>query len=601
MWKEFFSLPCKNSRLVFTVLLLFPGVACLTAADNMLSLERIDYITSVIDRYVENKENMSDNRVKGAIRSEIGRKMPLKPTKPMRETNLKALNEKARKIAVKQVGLKIDEVKSDLQKEAEKKYTMHKLRDSITLRIRRGGRVNIVRGNLYRVTAENLLVGNTTVLLSDLDELTRSKFDKNLNESLKEKYVEDGLQRHKRSLVNDQQKIFHKLLNAQNEENEKNGYIYVARDSRWLTAEQIVNYLLQEEEKIYLEQKAKEERILAEKRKKEAELARQREAEERRNRPAEPTVAPPEQRETEKTVQQRRIEKENPRGGERRGQNGEVMDMFAGDGSAIPVDTGGDFIAMSPQALAEAMRRRPVNEVAYKKLLERVDAQIREIGENYWGIDADQGYKKALWGFSETDVYYALSKEKEIAFLEKYTINRNDIVFPKGSRPARIYLYYFFGKLNELRIQMGDLTSREFKIFKDGLNAKYGKSNTQMKYGRDDIFHQIQAGTLTHDRLPVILPEAEQKKYTEKAAKQEEKSFSVMNIGKNTGSAVPFVVVWEGRISRGVLTFNYNPASGIYSNVVFHKKCFPERLEADRKKRAEEEAKKKAAAAKTKK
>ena len=73
-----------------------------------------------------------------------------------------------------------------------------------------------------------------------------------------------------------------------------------------------------------------------------------------------------------------------------------------------------------------------------------------------------------------------------------------------------------------------------------------------------------------------------------------------MNIGKNTGSAVPFVVVWEGRISRGVLTFNYNPASGIYSNVVFHKKCFPERLEADRKKRAEEEAKKKAAA-KTKK
>lgn len=601
MWKDFFSLPCKSkAAFLFALLLLFPSLTDLIAAENMTSLERIDYITSVIDRYVNKKENMSDSRVKDAIRKEINKKIPLKPKKPMRDTDLKMLNEQARQIAAKKDIPRKEDIKTDLQKKAEQKYPMHKLRDQVTVRIRRGSRVNVVRGYLYRITGENLRIGNSTVLISDLDELTRSKFDKRLNQSLKDKYVADGLAKFDRSQINAQQKIFHQLLDSLNHENEKNGYIYLVRDSRWLTAEQIVNHLLREEEKIYLEKKAKEERILAEKRKKEAELAQQRAAEERRNNPE---SGEPGSRggEAEQLAQQQKQGENRQVQGQRRTPEGEVVDIFAGDGSAIPEDTGGDFIAMSPQALAEAMRKRPVNEVAYKKLLERADAQIREIGANYWGIDADQGYKKALWGFSETDVYYALSKEKEIAFLEKYTINRNDIIFPKGSRPARIYLYYFFGKLNELRIQMGNLTSREFKIFKDGLNAKYGKSNTQLKHGRDDIFHQIQAGSLTHDRLPVILPEAEQKKYTEKRAKAEEGSFNVMNIGKNVASAVPFVIVWEGRISRGVLTFNYDPASGMYNNVEFHKKCFPERLEADRKKRAEEEAKKKAAAAKTKK
>ena len=178
MWKEFFSLPCKNSRLVFTVLLLFSGVACLTAADNMLSLERIDYITSVIDRYVENKENMSDNRVKGAIRSEIGRKMPLKPTKPMRETNLKALNEKARKIAVKRVGLKIDEVKSDLQKEAEKKYPMaiHSsgTNEVYVGRIRRDISLPDDRGLSLWVVADQIRKGAATNALQIAELLTKN-------------------------------------------------------------------------------------------------------------------------------------------------------------------------------------------------------------------------------------------------------------------------------------------------------------------------------------------------------------------------------------------------------------------------------------------
>ena len=45
----------------------------------------------------------------------------------------------------------------------------------------------------------------------------------------------------------------------------------------------------------------------------------------------------------------------------------------------------------------DTMRKRPVNEEAYKELMARADAQIREIGEHYWGIDADQGYMPELY------------------------------------------------------------------------------------------------------------------------------------------------------------------------------------------------------------
>lgn len=600
MNKEIFSMPAKMISVFFTVFLLsLPASAGLQASELLSSSARIDYIKSVVYRYVDNKENMSDARVQNAIRNEIGKKIRLKPSRRLLNEDLKALNERARQLAAKKKTTTKSEMAQVLRKEAETLYPMYKLREHVTVRVKRGNTYYVVRGTYYRVTALNVMIGNSTILLHDLDDDTRGKFDKQFNQRQKAAFVANGLKQFERSRINKQQEIFRDLLAMQNRTNEQNGYVFIERDRRWVTAEQLVNYFIRLEEKVYLENKAREARILAEKRKQEEELARQKEAEQRRNNPdAGKTEQAAGRSDAGRSDAGGRQQDPDKKPSERRTPQGEAVDMFAGDSSAIPKDTGGNFIAMSPQDLADAMRKRPVNEHAYKQLMKRVDAQIREIGANYWGIDADQGYKKALWGFSETDVYYALSKEIEIAFLEKYTINRNDIIFPKGSRPSRIYLYYFFGKLNELRIIMGSLKEREFKIFKDSLNGKYGQSTTQIKHGKDDIFYSIQKGTLTHDRLPVVLPEAEQKKYTEKAAAQEAQAFDHMNIGKAVASAVPFVIVWEGRISRGVLTFNYDPATGIYSNVTFHKKCFPERLDADRKKRAE--AAKKAAEAKKK-
>ena len=591
MKTENFSRVGKTISIFFAFLLSFAAVTVVSAAEDMSSAEQIDYIKSVVDRYFDNKENMTDKRVKAAIRKEVGEKLVLKPTQRMLDANLKALNEQARQIVAKKNTVDMNAVKAKLQQEAEVQYPMYKLRDQVSVRVKRRNLISNVRGIYYRITQENVLIGNSTVLLRDLDELTRSKFDKDLNQRLKEQYVAKGLAEIRRGQMDEQQQVFRQLLAAQNRTNEKNGYVYIDRENRWVTAEQILNNYLRDQERIYRENKEKEARLLAEKRKKEAELAQQRAEEQRQY---ENEAAKAQAAETAKNE----AEKEKKKSG-RRLPEGAAMDMFSGgDASAIPQDTGGNFIAMSPQDLADAMRKRPVNEDAYQELLKRVDAQNREIGEHYWGIDADQGYKKALWGFSETEVYYALSKEKEIAFLEKYTINRNDIIFPNGSRPSRIYLYYFFGKLNELRIIMGSLKEREFKIFTDSLSAKYGNSDTQNKFGKEDIFHQIRRGALTQDRLPVILPEAEQKAYTEQGAAQDAQRQNNSFFVSASASAVPFVIVWEGRISRGVLTFNYDPASGMYSNVVFHKKCFPKRLEEDRAKRAE--AAKKAAEAKNK-
>ena len=223
MKTENFSHVGKTISIFLGFLLSLTAVTGVSAAEDMSSVEQIDYIKSVVDRYVDNKENMTDERVKTSIRKEVGEKLILKPTQRMLDANLKALNEQARQIVAKKNTIDLDAVKAKLQREAEAQYTMYKLRDQVSVRVKRRNIISNIRGIYYRITQENVLIGNTTVLLRDLDELTRSKFDKELNQYLKNQYVMKGIAEIQRGQMDEQQQVFRQLLAAQNRANEKNG------------------------------------------------------------------------------------------------------------------------------------------------------------------------------------------------------------------------------------------------------------------------------------------------------------------------------------------------------------------------------------------
>lgn len=594
---------------VFALLLGLFGIA-LFGAEHQISAERIEFINSTINKHVDMKEDMSDAKVQKLILDEIGAKVTLKPVTPMKKANLKVLNERARRVMEKKYGGIGKRLEAKLRKEAESMYQMFQLKDKVTLSYKRGSSMIVVTGTLYKIEANSILVDNKTIPFIDMDLATRAKFDAEAQKALREKHITDGMAKHKADTIKYQQRVFDRLLEKQNEENEKNGYIFLEREKQWTTADVIARELLEIESNKYKKRKKEEERKLALKRKKEEERARKKAEEEaaaqqqlaeqnKNTRDQQPEGEVSDmfaensmERQMEEARESTRDEAmmANGEANPNRQTSNEVVDVLGGNSSAMPEDTGGDFIAMSQQELAAAVSRIKVNEVTYKELMEKVEAKLKEINSTYYGIDADQGFKKALWGFTETDVYYALSKEKESAFLNKYVVNRYDIIYPKGSRPARIFMHFYFGKLNQVDVHMGDLTHREFDIYKNSLNRNYGKSDTQLLYGNEDIFQKIQEGALAPDQLPVVIKQEnkdEEQKEQQKEQQEEQQQKQQNKENKDTPELQPYVIVWEGRLSRGVLRFYYDTASSTFKNVIFFKRYMPERLEAEKRKQEE--------------
>ena len=586
---KFFTLLCT-----FLAVLVVPLVA--DDEQYKLSDDRIDTINRIIARAVADKEDLSDDAIIQAIYDRIAAEMPLIPQEPIIQVDLKKLNDEARAKALEKYKTSPVKLKNKVVAEAKKKYPMDQLRDKVTVVYKRGS----VTGILYRINANNILVNNTTISFVDMDNQTRSRFDAQYNQKLQDQYIQERLNQYSFEFSRYQQTVFESLLAEANGENEKNGYIFLKRREIWKTAKEIASAELTVEIDRYKKMKAKQERI---RRKREARELAAREAKEKAEAEARAAQGTDNPEGGENPDQQ---SQENPfalPGSEGEALAGDPQDILNSDNtSGMPqLDEGGTFIALTPEQLA-ALSRPKVNENDYKALMIKIEQMQNEINSKYFGIDADQGFKKALWGFRETDVYYALSKEPDAAFIKKLRINRNDILYPEGSRPQKIYLFYHLGELYAVDIFMGDLKPSEFNIYKNSLQQKYGKSDTQKKMG-DDVFLRLAEGSLSPADMPkyveaspdetgMELNEEETPRVEAQPAENPEQN----NNGEGENAPPPegggeeqqaapedhnnglFFFVWEGILSRGVLSFHYNSETKMYEDVVFEKMYLPLRL-----------------------
>ena len=602
-----------------------------------VSDERVNTISSIIAKAVEDKADLSNPAVVQAIYNKVGKEMPLTPTEPLMQVDLKKLNKEARAKALEKFKASPVKLKNKLTAEAEEKFPLAKIRDKVTVIYKRG----TITGTLYKIGSNNILVNTTTISFIDMDKLTRGRFDPQYNADLRAQYVQEHLGDYNQEFNNYQQKVFESLLAEANGENEKNGYIFLKRREAWKTAQEVTASELTPEIERYKKMKAKQERI---RRKREAKEQAAREAKEKA------------EAEAKAAAEQAQNTENNPAvaatGGGEGGKGNEIPpDQIKDNPYALPAapeeeqqtasvdpqdilntensetnilqpDEGGTFIALTPEQLA-ALSRPKVSETAYRALMAKIEAKQKEISNKYFGIDADQGFKKALWGFRETDVYYALSKETDAAFIKKLRINRNDILYPEGSRPKKIYLHYHLGELYAVDIFMGNLKPKEFNIYKNSLQQKYGKSDTQQKMG-DDVFLRIAEGTLPPSGMPKFVEAKPDETGMDFDVNEEEKSERTDEgtaggeqsqpqngeeapanpeaqpaaDGENNGEQPAaqenlaadyngyYFFVWEGVLSRGVLSFRYNIEKQIYENVLFEKMYLPLRLKKYEERRA---------------
>ena len=583
MGKKTFLLTAVLVGMVFAV---FPEtLSAQERGQYITSNNRIDTIHAIINKAVAEKLDLTNSSIIQSIYDRIGEEMPLVPEEPLIQIDLQALNEKARAITEKKYKYYTrKEMEEKLRPKAQEKFPMDKLRDRVTVNHKRG----TTSGTLYRITANNILVNNTTISFIDMDEETRSRFSKQTNQALQDAYIQERIAAYLAKVSTYQQNVFNDLLLVANKENEKNGYICLEKTGTWTTAKEIASSALEGKISDYKKMKEKQERIQR-KREKEAAAAAKKKAEEE----AAAQMAADSRKDTDpdgKKPEGEWEDAEKSSGSSTDTYAAENMemssdfqnpqDMFAEKEELTQLEEGGQFIALTQEQLAQLSRPK-VSETAYRELMERVQKEKEIINSTYYGIDADQGFKNAIWGFKETDVYYALSKEQDAAFLKKNRLNRNDIIYPQGSRPQKIYLHYKNTILYKVDIYMGDLNQKEFEIYRNSLNLKYDKSNTEKRSDKD-LYMMIVEGKITPEEMPNDFlretasegkpgqgePAAENVKKDEK-----QKAETAGEVEK------PYIFVWEGQLSRGVLSFFYDPQTRIYKDVLFEKTYLPERLQ----------------------
>ena len=170
----------------------------------------------------------------------------------------------------------------------------------------------------------------------------------------------------------------------------------------------------------------------------------------------------------------------------------------------------------------------------YEKAMKKARTRLDEINRMYYGIDGDQGYKWALWGFSRPEVAIVLSKEKEFATLKRLV--NADVLTLDGKE--RLELHYLNNILFKTIHRKGECNADAFRRFCDSLHQKYGSVK-----GRNDeevkIYEAVVSGSLKAD-------------------------------SKNSNGNV-YSVSWNGDNTVGTLSFVYSASSKHFTDVVFAK------------------------------
>ena len=549
--------------------------AALEAAKYQVSNHRTDLIKATIDGYASS-DDLSDPAVARSIMEDIGKKMPLTPTVPLEKADLQALNNKAKQMVEQEYGSDDKKYASVVAAEAAAEFPLYKVGDIVTVNYNMGPKHFSVKGKLYRVTENAITVEDKVINLVDLSDEIRSRFDPRKNEYMRDRYKETHIHLLNRIKIEKLNDYYEKLKGEIFSRNETAGYIYDAQTDHWATAQEIAkNYI---------------DRLVREKTRNQPRT--------RPNTPKTETVA-------------------------------ENDDDFTDETPAAIPDS--DTTAASENQ-EKTRTGAPTNDAIkledndqYEAVIAKAEERIQDAYDNFDGIDADCGYKKACWGFSIKDARYALWHEPEFPFIEPAR-GRDVIVFPDegldvgiAGDPASIELVYNANSLSKVVYIMKDCSRQEFINFKDSLSQQYGqaaeekknsaaytnifsgKTKPQQIADADEIadaqaavkdaekaFNRAEADLKkatdddrsdlqeTRDQAAAALKEAISKAETFENAISSDSLpyvFSRITLAKDASgqTVLPYAFNWKGKNVTGTLIFYYDKARDKVTSLVFAK------------------------------
>ncbi len=397
--------------------------------DNDLSNKRLDVIKGIVDNYSKAGEDLSDADVVKSIMKEVAKTVILEPKVQADVRSLKEIAEDVREIVAKRFPDKYEDIKRNAEKEAESKFVMHNILDKVKVTYKKGPNYYTMQGTFYSFGGGSIRINERYIALFDLEDEYRVKFDKAFNEQKKKEYIDNAVQRYFEKKNQFSNEVFQQLKEAQSDENEKNGYIYAWK--QWRTARNVAEILISTEITNLRDPEYAKDRV-------------------KHKEPAKEETAAAPAEETEKPVAAKPEEK--------------------------------------PAAETKEKADEPVyantSGLNYDDVIKKVEQRLRDISNTYSGVDADQGYRMALWGFSREEVRTVLSKE----FPDIISAGATDVIkiADPGSIERRVELFYIANTLVSVSIWYELPDSGSFLKLSNSLIEKYGNADAQEEAPKKD-------------------------------------------------------------------------------------------------------------------
>ncbi|OGV55960.1 MAG: hypothetical protein A2017_07795 [Lentisphaerae bacterium GWF2_44_16] len=176
----------------------------------------------------------------------------------------------------------------------------------------------------------------------------------------------------------------------------------------------------------------------------------------------------------------------------------------------------------TPETAPAAKTTEPAKS-PYEELKQKIDKRILEISNTCAGIDADQGYKMALWGMTKDEIEMLLSTENSFSSGDKSSspgedeyskkITPDSIILEYSKGPiSKVVLYFVSGLFYKVEINFRLVSNTAMQRLTSLFNERYGLTDEQKKLKEEMEKNRKEVDVDAAEQTGEVVSEDEHKK-----------------------------------------------------------------------------------------
>ena len=228
------------------------------AEEYQLSNTRIEKINALVQKYYNERKNLESPSVINDLKQEIQQIVPLVPAKKADNRTPDEIVDSLKQDVENNFKMNPETIRKHAMAEAAEKYPLAKKNQEVKVLYRDGRSIYSYTGHFYGYSygKKGVKLNSKTISLFNMLDDSKAMFDKKLNAEKRTAYADAKVREYMKKRLSYADLLYTRKKKKIQEKNEKLGYIL--HDSKWVTAEFILNLKLPDMIKQYKERAEKE-------------------------------------------------------------------------------------------------------------------------------------------------------------------------------------------------------------------------------------------------------------------------------------------------------------------------------------------------------